>query len=110
MNLSGETVAAAKKYYKAKLEDIVVAHDDIDLPLGKHKISAGSSSAGHNGVQNVIDMLGTKNFTRLRVGVDNRGNKKIETEKYVLGKFTATEMKIVSKILPSISNELIKII
>jgi len=98
MNLSGEAVAAAKKYYKVKLEDIIVAHDDIDLLLGKYKISIGSSSAGHNGVQNIIDMLGTKNFKRLRIGIENRTDKtKIPTEKYVLGKLTAAEMKVLKK-------------
>lgn len=108
MNLSGEAVAAAKKYYKVKLEDIVVAQDEIDLPLGKYKISKNSSSAGHNGAQNIIDLLGTKNFTRIRIGVENRDEKKITTEKYVLGKFTAAEMKVISKILPEISEEAIK--
>lgn len=110
MNLSGEAVAAAKKYFKVKLEDIVVAHDEIDLPIGKYKISVKSSSAGHNGAQNIIDLLGTKEFARLRIGVDNRGEKKIETEKYVLGKFTAAEMKIIAKILPETLEDIKKII
>ncbi len=108
MNLSGEAILAAKKYFKVKLEDIIVAHDDIDLALGKYKVSVDSSSAGHNGAQNIIDLLGTKNFTRLRIGVDNRGDKKIPTEKYVLGKFTSVEMKIISRIIPSISQEFIE--
>jgi peptidyl-tRNA hydrolase, PTH1 family len=107
MNLSGEAVAAAKKYYKVKLENIVVAHDDIALLLGKYKVSVDSSSAGHNGAQNIIDLLDTKNFTRLRIGVENRGDRKIATEKYVLGKFTAAEMKAISKILPEISDEIL---
>ncbi len=103
MNLSGEAVSAAKKYYKVKLENIIVAHDDIDLPLGKYKVSVNSSSAGHNGAQNLIDMLGTKNFTRLRIGVENRADKtKIPTEEYVLGKFTTREVKIVKKIIEEI--------
>jgi PTH1 family peptidyl-tRNA hydrolase len=109
MNLSGEAVVVAVKYYKVKLEDLIVAHDDIDLMLGKYKVSIDSSSAGHNGAQNIIDVLGTKNFTRIRIGVENRGDKEIATEKYVLGKFTAAEMKIISKILPEISDEIIKI-
>jgi len=110
MNLSGEAVAAAKKYFKVKLEDIVVAHDEIDLPIGRYKLSKRSSSAGHNGAQNIIDLLGTKEFARLRIGVDNRGEKKIETEKYVLGKFTIAEMKIIEKILPETLEDIKKII
>lgn len=58
MNLSGEAVAAAKKYYKVKLENVVVAQDEIDLPLGSFRFSKDSSSAGHQGVQNIIDLLG----------------------------------------------------
>jgi PTH1 family peptidyl-tRNA hydrolase len=96
------------KYYKLKFEDLIIAHDEIDLALGKYKVSIDSSSAGHNGAQNIIDLLGTKNFTRLRIGVDNRGDKKIPTEKYVLGKFTVAEMKVISKTLPEISGEIIK--
>jgi peptidyl-tRNA hydrolase, PTH1 family len=100
MNLSGEAVSAAKKYYKVNLENLIVAHDDIDLSLGKYKISVDSSSAGHNGAQNIIDLIGTKNFTRIRIGVENRADKtKIPTEKYVLGKFTVAEMKVVKKII-----------
>ena len=110
MNLSGEAVSAAKKYYKVKLENIIVVHDDIDLLLGKYKVSVDSSSAGHNGAQNIIDILGTKDFRRLRIGVDNRGDKKIPTENYVLGKFTAAEMKILSKLLPEIYDSIEKII
>jgi PTH1 family peptidyl-tRNA hydrolase len=107
MNLSGEAVLAAKKYYKVKLEDMIVAHDEIDLPLGNYKFSTDSSSAGHKGAQNIIEMLGTKNLTRLRIGVDNRGNKKIATEKYVLGKFTGKELMVLKKILGEAVNELL---
>ncbi|MDD3487264.1 MAG: aminoacyl-tRNA hydrolase [Candidatus Moranbacteria bacterium] len=106
MNLSGESVSATKKYYKVKIEDIIVAHDDIDISLGKYKIAAGSSSAGHNGVQNIIEMLGTKDFTRVRIGIENRGEKKIETEKYVLGKFTTAEIKKISGVISEIQKEL----
>jgi len=106
MNLSGEAVSAAKKYYKVKFEDIIVAHDDIDFELGKFKISKNSSSAGHNGVQNIIDLIGTKNFTRIRIGVDNRGERKIATEKYILGKLTAAEIKAVKKVLEEINKSL----
>jgi len=99
MNLSGEAVKKAVKYYKVDLENLFIAHDEIDLALGKYKISVDSSSAGHNGAQNIIDLLGTKDFARIRIGIDNRGDKKIPTEKYVLGKFTAAEMKILSRVL-----------
>ena len=57
MNLSGEAVMAIKKYYKIKIEDIIVIHDDIDLPVGKIRISQGSSSGGNKGVQSIIKNL-----------------------------------------------------
>jgi len=107
MNLSGVAVTAAKKFYKVKLENIIVVHDEIDLPLGTHRFSTGSSAAGHKGTQNIIDTLGTKKFTRLRIGVDNRGDKKIPTEKYVLGKLTNTESRILMKTLEKSASELI---
>ena len=105
MNLSGSAVTAAKKYYKIPLEDLIVVHDEIDLPLGTYRFSENASAAGHKGVQNIIDALGTKNFTRLRIGVENRSNKKIATEKYVLGKISLLEnRKIRTSIINSASD------
>jgi PTH1 family peptidyl-tRNA hydrolase len=115
MNLSGEAVSAAVKYFirGETSNSLVVVHDEIDLPLGTFRVSKNASSAGHQGVQNIIDLLGTKNFTRIRIGVDNRkdpassaGKKKIATEKYVLGKFTELEIKSLKKILLPMSHEL----
>ncbi len=113
MNLSGEAVASAMKYYKIPCRgetsaNLFVAHDEIDLPLGSYRFSANSSSAGHHGVQNIIDAIGTKNFTRLRIGVDSRAGKKIATEKYVLGKFTDTEIENLMKTLELAAGELRK--
>lgn len=107
MNLSGVAVKKALKFYKIKPGDLIVAHDDIDLALGKFKISVGSRAAGHNGVQNVIDQLGTKDFARIRIGVNNRGDKKIPTEKYVLGKLTSAETKKISETISKIVEEII---
>lgn len=106
MNLSGEAVKAAIRYYKTKPSDLIVAHDEIDLPLGNYRFSTNRSSAGHKGVQNIIEALGTKNFTRLRVGIDNRAAKKIPTEKYVLGKFIERETKTIEKVFEESSKKL----
>jgi len=119
MNLSGEAVSAALKYYKISCRgetstDLVVVHDEIDLPLGIFRFSKDSSSAGHKGAQSVIDALGTQNFTRLRIGVDNRlalreeRDKLAPTEKYVLGKFSDTEFASLRKTLEEASTELLK--
>ncbi len=108
MNLSGEAILAAVKYYKVEIKDIFIAHDEIDLPLGSFRFSEDSSAAGHKGVQNIIDALGIKNFTRLRIGVDNRPEKsKILTEKYVLGKFSEKEINILAETLEISANELL---
>jgi len=107
MNLSGSAVSAAKKYFKIALNDLIVVHDEIDLPLGTYRFSQSASSAGHKGAQNTIDVLGTKNFTRLRIGVDNRRNKKIATEKYVLGNLSRSEIHDLQKILENSAKELI---
>jgi PTH1 family peptidyl-tRNA hydrolase len=117
MNLSGDAVKKAVKFYKIHLKipsqdtilsGLIVVHDEIDLPLGKYKIQSGVSSAGHNGVQNIIDQLGTKEFTRIRIGIDNREKALIDTEKYVLGRFAAEEIKKISEINSEISNNFVK--
>lgn len=106
MNSSGEAVKAALRYYKIKLSELIVVHDEIDLPLGKYRISTNRSSAGHRGVQNIIETLETKNFTRLRIGIGNRTNKKASIEKYVLGKFADKEFRVFRKILKGSANDL----
>ena len=106
MNLSGDSIKKALNYFKIDIADLKVVHDDIDLSLGKMKINLGASSAGHNGVQDIIEKLGTKDFPRIRFGIDNRGEIKIETDKYVLGKFTTTEEKVINKIIEDTASEI----
>jgi peptidyl-tRNA hydrolase, PTH1 family len=106
MNLSGEAIKKTLDYFKIDIADLKIIHDDIDLSLGKMKINLGASSAGHNGVQDIIEKLGTKDFTRIRFGIENRGEIKIETDKYVLEKFTTTEEKILNKIIDDTAAEI----
>ena len=110
MNLSGESVSAAVKYFIRGLTSngLVVVHDEIDLPLGTFRASQSASSAGHKGAQNIIDQLGTKDFTRIRIGIGNKKDRKIATEKYVLGKLTSAELKIIKKTLNESVTELQK--
>ncbi|MFC1644982.1 aminoacyl-tRNA hydrolase [Patescibacteria group bacterium] len=94
MNRSGESTQKIIHFYKATTEDIIVIHDDLDLLIGKSKISQESSAAGHNGVQDIINKLGTKKITRLRIGVEieeGRENRKIPGQKFVLQDFSETE-------------------
>lgn len=97
MNNSGRAVKAIIDYYKITTEDIIVIHDDIDLDLGEIKMQQDRSSAGHNGVQSIIDSIGTKDFTRIRIGIKPINKEiSIDTEKFVLQKFTKEE-EIVQK-------------
>lgn len=91
MNSSGKSVLAIKNFYRLKPENIIVAHDDKDIPSGEYKIQSNRSSAGHNGVQSIIDCFGTKNFSRLRIGIKPRKDV-ADTSKFVLGKISKNEL------------------
>lgn len=99
MNNSGQAVAAAAKFYKIKPANIWVVHDDLDLPLGKMKIQRDRSAAGHNGVQSIIDSLGTQDFVRFRVGIAPAKPTKKSGADFVLSKFSPAETIILSKTL-----------
>ena len=105
MNNSGQAVFAILKYFPKKnnlSEILTVIHDDMDIDLGKYKISTDSRSAGHNGVQSIINALGTKNFRRIRIGVKTAAEKKIISEKFVLQKFKKEELKITDETIKKI--------
>ncbi len=98
MNKSGEAVAQILKFYPAV--QLVVVHDELDLPLGSIKIQKNISGAGNNGVQSIIDALGTKDFIRIRLGTDNpeiRGS--VLGDDFVLQKFTPQENELVREVL-----------
>lgn len=69
MNLSGEAVLALLQYYKLTPEDLIVIYDDIDLDVGRIRIRAKGSAGGHNGMKNIVSLIGTEKFDRIRVGV-----------------------------------------
>jgi PTH1 family peptidyl-tRNA hydrolase len=96
MNESGKDVLKAVSFYKISLDDLLVIHDDMDLPLGKVKLQKNRSSAGHNGVQSIINSLDNKTFFRLRVGV-SRPEKSVAAENYVLQNFSDEERPVLDK-------------
>ncbi len=106
MNKSGEAVAALAKFYKIKPEKILVIHDDIDIPFGDLKFSFGRSSAGHKGVESIIKSLKTKNFWRLRIGIQPPGGKRTPADKIILKKFSPAEMRILQKVFAAAVSEL----
>lgn len=94
MNNSGLTVQSILDFYKLAPENIVVIHDDIDLLIGQWKIATQSGSAGHNGVQDIIDKIGTKDFRRIRLGIANSDLRtKIDPSDFVLQKFSEKELE-----------------
>ena len=107
MNLSGSAIKALAQFYKIAPEDIWVIHDDLDLPLGILRISQGSGSAGHKGVQSIIDNLGSKNFVRLRLGIHPIGQtffvtffkKLTSTNKFVLQRFSKSEENAIEEVI-----------
>lgn len=122
MNNSGWAAAAVLSYYKllpkklglfkaagADLSGILtVIHDDLDIELGKYKISSDSGSAGHRGVESVIGRLKTKNFKRVRIGIRAPALEKIPADKFVLQKFSAEEKNIVNGLIVKIIEEIKK--
>ena len=93
MNESGKSIASLIKFYKIKPENVLIVHDDIDILWGKFKFSYGRSSAGHKGVESIIKSLKTKNFWRLRIGIQPSLKKHISADKIILKKFTPGEIK-----------------
>jgi len=111
MNESGQTVHLITHFYKMKEGDLIVVHDDKDIKLGYIKIQTGHSSAGHNGVQSIIDHLGTQKFTRVRIGVASENPKKmLDTGDFVLGRFGLLERKKVEEVIKKSVAEILKIL
>lgn len=89
MNLSGEAVIEAMKFYQIDVDDILVIYDDLDLPVGKIRLREQGSAGGQNGIKNIIAHLHTQEFKRIRVGIDQ--DRLVVTSDYVLGKIPKAE-------------------
>ena len=99
MNLSGEAVGSIMNFYKLGAEDLTVAHDDMDLPLGMIRLRPKGSGGGHHGVESIIQHLGgEKNFPRVRIGV-GRPPKNWTVNHHVLSPFTAEDAEKISAAL-----------
>lgn len=107
MNLSGEAVRSILDFYKLSPENITVIHDDKDIVLGEYRLADDSSSAGHNGVQNIIDCLGTQKFKRIRIGVGVETD--LPSDVFVLQKFSDEESEIIKKVLDDVLEEVKKL-
>lgn len=106
MNKSGQAAARLIRP-KKELKELVVIHDDLDVPLGRFKISYGKGAGGHKGVESVIRALKTKNFVRVRIGVSpKRKPNQREVMKFIVGKFKPAELAIFKKINKRVSDAL----
>ncbi len=99
MNLSGQAVAALMRFYKIPLDKVLVAHDDIDLPLGTIRIRPGGGSGGQKGLASTIEKLGTQDFPRMRIGI-GRPSGSQEAAGYVLQEFSNSDEKVLQDVLP----------
>jgi peptidyl-tRNA hydrolase, PTH1 family len=109
MNSSGQAVESLVKKFKVALEDLVVIHDDLDLPLGKIRIKKSGGTGGHHGLESIIDYLGSSDFVRVRLGI-GRPTASENTEdaiiKFVLSNFADSEKKIVRPLISRVVQSL----
>lgn len=103
MNLSGFALVRAAGFYRIGLDDIIVVHDDIDLPVGRVQVKVGGGDGGHKGIRSIIEQLGSRNFARIRVGVGRPAGFGPEVVDYVLQPFSADEEQELSDALQSVS-------
>ena len=112
MNKSGIAVRSCIDRYTINMaQDLIIVHDDLDIPLGKFKIQKGSGPKLHNGLESIEKTLRFKDFLRIRIGVDNRDpNNRIDGETYVLQDFLGTEIEILNTTLDKLLERLSAII
>ena len=110
MNNSGESVRAIFDFYKLSPRDLIILNDDLDILVGKYKLSPDSSARGHNGVQSIIDHFGTQNIMRVKIGVEKaegRASRQTSGEKFVLDNFTSDEFNEIISLTDRIIKEIL---
>ncbi|MBN1106079.1 MAG: aminoacyl-tRNA hydrolase [Deltaproteobacteria bacterium] len=98
MNLSGLALKACVEYYRIDTRDILIVHDDIDLPVGRIRVARNRGGGGHKGIQSVIDHLGTRQFARVRIGV-GRPRYLEQVEEFVLTPFYRDEDEVIDRVV-----------
>ena len=98
MNLSGQSVQGLLHFYKIPFENLLVAHDDLDIPLGTIRIRPTGGPGGQRGMASTIEQLGTKDFPRLRLGI-GRPPGRMDAKDYVLQDFSKDDMRLLPEIL-----------
>ncbi len=113
MNLSGQSISAILSFHKEPIENLVVIYDDIDIPLGTIRIRDKGSAGTHNGMKSIIQELGTEEFTRIRLGIESRGETspaQQDLHSFVLTPFNGKEQEIFIKELEEAYEKLISML
>ena len=97
MNLSGESISEFVKFFKIPTENVIIISDDIALETGRIRIRKKGSAGGHNGLKNIIYMLNSENFNRIRIGVGTPTHPDYELKDFVLGRFTKDEIPVLEE-------------
>ena len=97
MNLSGEAVGEAARFFKIPADHVLVLSDDVSLPVGKLRIRKGGSAGGHNGLKSIIQHLGTDQFPRIKIGVGQKPHPDYDMADWVLGKFAGEDLKTITQ-------------
>lgn len=92
MNLSGESVIPLLHYYKIPQENLIVAHDDLDIPFKSIRVQKNRGHAGHNGIRSISEQLGNADYIRLKLGIGRPPHPEMKVADYVLQKFSSDEM------------------
>jgi PTH1 family peptidyl-tRNA hydrolase len=109
MNNSGVSVGGLVRKFKVKFENMIIVHDDLDLPLGRIRIRMGGSSGGHNGINSIVQHIGNQEFVRVRVGIgrpngqETGKNGEDDVINHVLGDFSSEEKAIMQEVIPCVS-------
>lgn len=102
MNLSGSSVAPAARFYKVEPEELIVVHDELDLPFGRMQLKRGGGTGGHNGLNSIVERLGSNDFIRVRVGI-GRPDSKQKVVGHVLSSFGKEEEKALEEFAGRVS-------
>ena len=97
MNLSGQAVAEAAKFYKLPAERILVFSDDIALPLGGVRVRRKGSDGGQKGLRNIGELLGSTDFPRIRIGIGQKPHPEMELADWVLSRYSSAELKVIAE-------------
>ena len=102
MNLSGNSLSKIMRFYDVQIENVIIIFDDLSMPIGKIRLREKGSAGGHNGVKSIIEHLGTNEFKRIKIGIDQ--NPMIDAKDYVLNKFSKQDRKIINESVETVSN------